>query len=84
MAADLPPPSNAMTVAAYESHWPSGSEKIELLDGTIVFHGAFSEQDVQTAELVYPVRRIVLNADGGIEVHPAGLPRGIWARLADD
>jgi hypothetical protein len=84
MAADLPPPGDAMTVAVFENRWPSGSEKIELLDGTIVFHGAFSEQDVQTAGLVYPGRRIVLNSDGGIEVHPAGLPRGIWARLADD
>jgi hypothetical protein len=78
-ASDLPPPDQAMTVAAYENRWPSGSEKIELLDGAIVFYGAFEQQDVRAAELVYPGRRVVLNSDGGIEVRPAGPSRASWA-----
>jgi hypothetical protein len=77
VAADLPPAGDPMTVAAYESRWPSGSEKTELLEGTIVFSGAFSELDIEAAELVYPGRRVVLNPDGGTEVHPAGPPRGV-------
>jgi hypothetical protein len=81
-AIDLPPQDEPMTVVAFESRWPSGAEKIELLDGVIVFYGAFAEQDVSAAERVYPGRRVVLSEDGSIEVHPAGPARGLWATLA--
>jgi hypothetical protein len=78
-ATDLPPPDEPMTVAAYGSRWPTGAEKVELLDGTLVFYGTFGAPDAAAAELVYPGRRVVLTDDGGLEVHPAGPPRGIWA-----
>lgn len=70
-----------MTVAAFESRWPSGAEKSELLDGVIVFYGSFAEPDVRAAELVYPGRRVALSADGSLEVHPTGPAGGAWASL---
>jgi len=36
------------------------------------FTGAFDERDVETAQRTYPGRRVLLNHDAGIEVHPAG------------
>jgi hypothetical protein len=53
----------------------------ELIDGALVITGRFEEQDVATAERTDPGRRVVLTEDGGIEVHPAGPPQGIWAEL---
>jgi hypothetical protein len=79
---DVPPPDEPMSMAAYRHRWPTGAEKVELLDGTIIFYGAFDARDAQTAALVYPGRRVRINLEGGIEVHPAGPPRGIWAEVA--
>ncbi|HVQ94536.1 MAG TPA: hypothetical protein VMU51_26090 [Mycobacteriales bacterium] len=76
---DLPPPDEPMTVDAYRQRWPTGAEKVELLDGTIVFYGTFDANDAEAAALVYPGRRVLLSLDGGIEVHPAGPPTGVWA-----
>jgi hypothetical protein len=78
---ELPPPDVPITVDVFDARWPTGAEKAELVDGVIVFYGGFGEPDARAARLVYPGRRVVLNADGGIEVHPAGPPHGIWASL---
>lgn len=76
---EFPSPDEPMTVAAFESRWPSGADKTELLDGVIIFYGSFGAADVRAAERVYPGRRVVLSADGGLEVHPAGPGHGVWA-----
>ncbi|MBC7271479.1 hypothetical protein ACF09G_37305 [Streptomyces albogriseolus] len=61
-----------MTAEALLSRWPTGAQKVELLHGVLVFVGDFDERDLETARRTYPGRRPVLNADGGLEVHPAG------------
>ncbi len=69
---DLPPPAAPMTAEALLSRWPTAAQKVELLHGVLVFTGDFDERDLETARRTYPSRRPVLNADGGLEVHPAG------------
>jgi hypothetical protein len=61
-----------MTVDALLHRWPTGARKVELFSGVLVFTGDFDERDLDTARRTYPGRRPVLNADGGLEVHPAG------------
>ncbi|MCX5166227.1 hypothetical protein OOK39_45155 [Streptomyces sp. NBC_00264] len=61
-----------MTVEALLTRWPTAAQKAELLHGVLVFAGDFDERDLETARRTYPGRRPVLNADGGLEVHPAG------------
>jgi hypothetical protein len=46
-------------------------EKTELMWGVLLFTGTFDERDVAIAERAYPGRRVLLNADSSIEVHPA-------------
>jgi len=69
---DLPPATEPMTAEAMLSRWPTGAQKVELFHGVLVFTGDFDERDLDTAQRTYPGRRPVLNADGGLEVHPAG------------
>ncbi len=54
------------------SRWPTGAQKAELLHDVLIFVGDFDELDVEAARRTYPGRRPMLNADGGLEVHPAG------------
>lgn len=69
---DLPPSAAPMTAEALLTRWPTGAQKVELIHGVLVFPGTFDERDLETARRTYPGRRPVLNADGGLEVHPAG------------
>jgi hypothetical protein len=69
---DLPPPSAPMTVDVLLNRWPTGAQKVELLSGVLIFTGHFDERDLATARRTYPGRRPVLNADGGLEIHPGG------------
>ena len=68
---DLPAPSEGFTVDAWSHRWPTGVEKTELVKGIPVFVGQFDERDVETARRCYPGRQVLLNEDGGIEIHPA-------------
>ncbi|MFD7499292.1 hypothetical protein ACFV8T_44865 [Streptomyces sp. NPDC059832] len=61
-----------MIVEVVLTRWPTAAQKVELLHGVLVFAGDFDERDLETARRTYPGRRPVLNADGGLEVHPAG------------
>ncbi|KUM95741.1 hypothetical protein AQI95_43030 [Streptomyces yokosukanensis] len=61
-----------MTPEALLSRWPTSVQKVELLNGVLIFAGDFDERDLDTARRTYPGRRPVLNVDGGLEVHPAG------------
>ncbi|MFF2518878.1 hypothetical protein [Streptomyces sp. NPDC058086] len=70
---DLPPAEVPMTTEALLSRWPTAVQKVELIHGVLVFTGAFDERDLETARRTYPGRRPVLNADSGLEVHPAGV-----------
>lgn len=74
---DLPAPYEPMTVDALLHRWPTAAEKAELVYGVLWFTGSFDERDVLIAQRAYPGRRVLLNAEGGIEVHPAapGEPR---------
>jgi hypothetical protein len=78
-ASGLPPVGEPFTIDALLHRWPTGAEKSELVRGVLLFSGTFDERDVATAQRTYPGRRVLLNAHGGIEVHPAGLgePRSI-------
>lgn len=69
----LPPAASPMTTEALLSRWPTAAQKVELIHGVLVFIGDFDERDLDTARRTYPGRRPVLNADGGLEVHPAGM-----------
>lgn len=69
---DLPPPAAPMTAEVLLARWPTAAPKAELFHGVLIFAGDFDERDVETARHTYPGRRLVLNADGGLEVHPAG------------
>ncbi|MFC1428592.1 hypothetical protein ACEZCY_36060 [Streptacidiphilus sp. N1-12] len=69
---DLPAAHAPFTVDALLARWPSAVEKTELISGVLLFTGNFDERDIVAAERTYPGRRVLLNADGGIEVHPAG------------
>jgi hypothetical protein len=51
---DIPPPDQPITSEVYFSRWPSGAEKVELFDGSLVFTGIFDERDVEMAERTYP------------------------------
>ncbi|MET9734500.1 hypothetical protein ABZZ79_28840 [Streptomyces sp. NPDC006458] len=62
-----------MTTEALLSRWPTSAQKVELLHGVLIFVGDFDERDLETARRTYPGRRPVLNTDGGLEVHPAGM-----------
>lgn len=68
----LPPPDQRMTVEACLHRWPSGIHRTELIHGVLVFSENFDERDVAAAQRTYPGRRVLLNEDGCIEVHPAG------------
>ncbi|MFF1847084.1 hypothetical protein ACFVW9_36090 [Streptomyces sp. NPDC058217] len=61
-----------MTAEALLTRWPTATQKVELLHGVLIFTGDFDERDLETARRTYPGRRPALNADGGLEVHPAG------------
>jgi hypothetical protein len=61
-----------MSTQALLCRWPTATQKVELLHGVLVFVGDFDERDLATARRAYPGHRAVLNADGGLEVHPAG------------
>jgi hypothetical protein len=71
---DLPPPDRGFTADEWRHRWPTGAEKAELMGGILMFSGEFDERDVVIAGNCYPGRQILLNAEGGIEVHPAGDP----------
>lgn len=62
-----------MTVEVLLHRWPTAAEKVELGRGVLLFTGVFDERDLAIAERTYPGRRVLLNVDGGIEVHPAGV-----------
>ncbi|WP_020670044.1 hypothetical protein [Amycolatopsis nigrescens] len=69
---DLPASNEGFTVDVWRHRWPTGAEKSELVDGVPVFHGRFDQRDVEIAQSAYPGRQVLLNEDGGIEVHPSG------------
>lgn len=69
---DLPPPTEPMTAEALLARWPTSAQKVELMSGVLIFAGEFDERDLETARRTYPGRRAVLNADGGLEIHPDG------------
>jgi hypothetical protein len=68
---DLPEPDEPFTVDSWSYRWPMGAEKAELYDGVPVFHCEFDERDVEIAQRAFPGRRVILNEDHGIEIHPA-------------
>lgn len=68
---DMPAPTVGFTIDEYRHRWPTGVEKTELCGGIPIFVGQFDERDVETARRCYPDRQVVLNEDGGIEIHPA-------------
>ncbi|MFD8376083.1 hypothetical protein ACFV2Z_35910 [Streptomyces sp. NPDC059688] len=71
-----------MATEALLSRWPTGAQKVELVHGVIVSVGDFDKRGRVTAQRAYPGGRPVLNADGGLEIHPPGPD---WpAPLVDD
>jgi hypothetical protein len=68
---DLPAPHVGFSIDAWAHRWPTGVERCELMGGIPVFQGNFDQRDVEIAQRTYPGRRIVINEDGGLEVHPA-------------
>ncbi|WP_395577292.1 hypothetical protein [Streptomyces sp. BK79] len=61
-----------MTTQALLCRCPTAAQKVDLLHGVLVFVGDFDERDLATARRAYRGSRAVLNADGGLEIHPAG------------
>lgn len=83
---DLPAPHQPFDVETWRHRWPTGAEKAELFDGVLVFSGEFDDRDVDIARRTYPGRPVLLNAAGGIEVHPAGpvVPRSVFGDAGGD
>ncbi len=72
----LPPPDERFTVETYNAAgWPIAVEKIELIDGAVVWSGNFTEEDADRARRTFPDRTIVLKW-GCIWLHPAGYVEG--------
>lgn len=67
---DLPASDELFEVAHWHHRWPC-AEKVELIEGILIFQGEYDRRDVETARRTYPGRHIVLNSGGGLEVHPA-------------
>lgn len=80
--ASLPPADEPMTVAACLDPWPTAPMRTELIHGVLLFTGDFDERDAITAQRTYPGRRVLVNTDGNLEIHPAGpgLPRSLLDR----
>ncbi|WP_199546310.1 hypothetical protein [Streptomyces sp. N35] len=74
LSPDLPPAEAPMSVEAHLARWPTGAWKTELIRGVIYAYarGQFDERDIATAERAFPGRRGLINANGDLEVHPAG------------
>ena len=72
---DLPLPQEPMTAEVLLHRWPSAVVKTELVHGVLLFEGAFDERDAVIAARTYPGRRVLINSDGGLEVHPTGVGR---------
>lgn len=64
----MPPPTEPFTFDVYYYRWPSGAEKCELLDGSLLFSGEFDERDAVIAGAAFPGR--VVEVDGA----------GLWVR----
>ena len=67
---ELPPPDQPITVDVYLHRWPTGAEKVEFIDGALIFLGEFDDRDKAIAARTYPGREIALEPHG-IEVRPA-------------
>jgi hypothetical protein len=83
---DLPLPGELFDIGAWQHRWPTGTEKAELYAGILVYSGQFDERDVVTAQRTYPGRQVILNAGGGIEIHPASeaAPRSIFETFTEN
>lgn len=68
---DLPPPADPITVEVFLARWPSAAHACELIDGALVFSGAFDARDVAAAQRTYPGRDVSVDADGALWVRPA-------------
>jgi len=53
-------------VQAFSTTWPMGAERCELLDGSIVWWGRFTEDDRARAERAFPEHVITLDDLGNI------------------
>ncbi|RZS30521.1 hypothetical protein EV193_11641 [Herbihabitans rhizosphaerae] len=82
---DLPEADQPFTVEVYLHRWPSGAEKVELIEGALCFQGSFDQRDVEIAERAYPGRIVLLDESGSLEVHPndGGPPRTSYQKLLD-
>lgn len=67
---DLPAADQPFTVDAYRHRWPAGAEKVELIDGVLVFVGVFDDRDAQIARRAYPDRHVELAWGACLAVHP--------------
>lgn len=78
---DLPPPDQPMSTHACLSRWPTAPTRTELIHGILLF-ADFGEQDAATTQPAYPGRRVLLSAEGHLEVQPAstGPPRSLLDR----
>lgn len=68
--ADVPPTDEPMTVAARLERWPTAPMRTELIHGVLLFTGDFDEREATTAQRTYPSRRVLVNADGNLQVPP--------------
>jgi hypothetical protein len=81
---DLPPADEFIDVETWLHRWPSGAEKVELMDGSLAFQGVFDERDAVLARRTYPGRVVEIDTDGGLWVHPSTGPTQRLRELLDD
>ncbi len=72
--AELPKPDKPFSLDDWLHRWPASVYATELHDGVLVFIGrdSFELRDVEAAQRTYPGRRVLLDASGRLEIHPAG------------
>jgi hypothetical protein len=68
-----------MSTHACLSRWPTAPIRTELIHGVLLFAGDFDERDAATTQHTYPGRRVLMSAEGHLEVQPAstGPPRSL-------
>lgn len=69
---DLPTDGGAFTVEMWQSRWPGGNPRVELMDGALYIHpahGPYDERDAELAARVFPLHEVGLE-NGTLIVRP--------------
>lgn len=81
---DLPPPTGPIECEVYAYRWPSGAEKVELIDGALLFYGEFDERMSRSPSAPIPVGGCCSGRTEFFVVYPGGSDWTIWSRYGGE